>query len=482
MVLALLTGCTRPHSSNDSSDSEYPSVENTSSENTSSEISSSEESGVSLEFYAFNDFHGAVTANSAEPGIFSFGSYLREKHTNNPNNNSVLLNVGDYWQGSADSNINRGAFLTEVGNLLEFDAMTLGNHEFDWYDTHIISNKALAEFPFLGANIRHANNDEVATNLVSYDDTFKGSVMVSRNGVNIGIVGTMGSKLETSILAPAVAPYYFADVDAVIRDEIANLEELGANMIVLATHDSLTDEYVLSEYQSIIDEGLVDIIFSAHYHRYNNSEINGIPIMETNGYGKGVMEVAGNYDFVTDTFTITKHEVSSTSTIQNYPEDQEIKDLFTTTYEPEIEAVKNEVLTTLSSSMSYDDILNVAIQSMYDHGVSLEYENVVAVHNSSVGVNSFKAGVLTYGDVYRAFRYDNEVRIIPNVNAADAKYFIGNYNVSYPNRSDITSDKMYTIVTIDYLSTAPGRGLSTRPQELTGLLVRDLVADYFRNY
>ena len=85
----------------------------------------------------------------------------------------IKINVGDYWQGSADSNLNRGKFLTEVGNVLGFHAMTLGNHEFDWMDTHIKENKEFAKYPFLGANIINKTTKQLATNIVSYDDTFK---------------------------------------------------------------------------------------------------------------------------------------------------------------------------------------------------------------------------------------------------------------------------------------------------------------------
>jgi 2',3'-cyclic-nucleotide 2'-phosphodiesterase (5'-nucleotidase family) len=105
-----------------------------------------------LSFYATNDFHGSIVETNSEPGIFKLGSYLKSEFAAK-RNKTVYVDAGDIWQGSADSNINRGKFLVEAMNVLKLDAQTIGNHEFDWYDTVIETNKELANYPFLGANI-----------------------------------------------------------------------------------------------------------------------------------------------------------------------------------------------------------------------------------------------------------------------------------------------------------------------------------------
>lgn len=166
LVLLVLTGCENGSSSESSktTTSEQQSEVISSSE-TSEVISSSGTSEVppssessSLEhltderiinFYALNDFHGAIMETNNEPGIFKYSSYLKDKIAQNLNG-TVHLNAGDYWQGSVESNLNRGEFLTKAMNELSLDAFTIGNHEFDWYDTAIMHNKAIADYPFLG--------------------------------------------------------------------------------------------------------------------------------------------------------------------------------------------------------------------------------------------------------------------------------------------------------------------------------------------
>lgn len=46
----------------------------------------------------------------------------------------LLLLTGDMWQGSSESHLTRGFIITEWMNDLDFTAMTVGGHEFDWGD------------------------------------------------------------------------------------------------------------------------------------------------------------------------------------------------------------------------------------------------------------------------------------------------------------------------------------------------------------
>lgn len=433
-----------------------------------------------LNFYGINDFHGAIIESNSEPGIFKLGSYLKDKYTKNPEG-SIFINAGDYWQGSSDSNLNRGAFLTEAMNILDVDSFTLGNHEFDWFDTTIEANKARADYPFLGANVISKETNTVASNLVHYDDTFKASVIVEKNDVKVGIVGTTGSNLESSILGTAIAPYSFNPVDTYIRSEVANLKALGADVIALSTHDSLYGS--TGEYAGIINDRLVDVIFSAHQHAQHNEKINGIPVLQTNGYGKQVMEVDAMYDFDEKTFFVEAARLQTASVIKSYPEDPELLELFNTGYADEINAIKNEVVGTLTSDFSKSGLVNLANQLMSEYVyATTNLTNVVAVHNlGGVRVDyGLPAGEVKYGDIYRAFPFDNEVMIIENISGSDLNRLISGDYYSLPDESTLLSTKMYTLVTIDFISFRDRAVTLSYEQTHTYQYVRELVAGFFR--
>lgn len=460
LIPFLLTGCKRGNIS-----SSFP-----------SSSSLSEKSKKALHFFAINDFHGAVVESDSEPGIFRLSSYIKALE-NETNGNLIKINAGDYWQGSADSNLNRGNFLTEAMNLLSFDSFTLGNHEFDWFDTAITTNKELANYPFLGANIISKATNTLATNIVSYDDSFKASTMITRNDVNIGIIGTIGSTLESSILAAAVESYSFEPVTQYIKDEAANLRSLGANMIVLSTHDSLTSS--LGEYQEIINDKVVDMIFSGHFHTQDDRVVNGIPILQTNGYGKQVMEVSGYYNFETANFELDSSGLVSGDVIKTYAEDSEMLELFAP-YDAASAVIKNEVLGSFSSFMSKGELAQLATKVLYLYG-SEKYKDhkVITLHNSGGVRKDIEAGTVTYGDIYEAFPFDNEIRVIENISGSSVKSLMRSY-VSYSDGSTIDTNETYTVVTIDYISTA-NNYMKNLPQVLTGEYVRDLLADYIRD-
>ncbi|HZJ89861.1 MAG TPA: metallophosphoesterase [Bacilli bacterium] len=468
-----------------SSSEEIPPITSEVSSNTSEEISSSSSEHFgderTINFYGLNDFHGAIIETDNEPGIFKYSSFLKEKITENPGG-TVHLNAGDFWQGSVESNLNRGEFLTKAMNELSLDAFALGNHEFDWYDTAIMDNKAIANYPFLGANIINKSTGELAQSIVHYDDTFQASHMVNKNGVNIGIIGTIGSDLESSILGLAIADYSFEPVTSYVKNESLNLREQGADIVILVTHDSLknfTMSHTYNEYYDIFANEYVDAVFSGHQHVEDNRVLNGIPVLQAWAYGGGVMELELNYNVRTKEKVFTHQAVRSGWDIKRYEEDPAMKALFAP-YEDEIETVKNEVIGSLTSNITKEGLLNLANQVMYEYGVNAGLENIVVTHNrGGVRLNAgISGGDVIFGDIYRAFPFDNELMIIPNVLGSDLNRFIRGDYKGYPQGS-YEANKRYTLLTLDFMSYREGAFTLELEQISTQAYIRDLIRDYF---
>lgn len=436
-----------------------------------------------LNFYAMNDFHGAIFETDDEPGIFKVSSYLKSKFTENPNG-SIHLNSGDLWQGSIESNMNRGAFLTKAMNELSLDAFVLGNHEFDWYDTAIMNNKEIADYPFLGANIIDKRTGNIASNLVHYDDTFQASHIVEKNGVNVGIIGTIGSDLESSILGLAIADYSFEPVTNYVISEALNLREQGADIIALVTHDSLLNFSMSStrnEYYEIFDGQYVDLVFSGHQHRLDDRVINGIPVMQSWAYGGGIMELELSYNVKTKEKLFIRQEVVNSWDVKVYDEDEAMTLLFAP-YEAEIETTKNEVIGTLNGHITKEGLLNLANKVIYDYGIQEELNDIVALHNrAGVRLNEgIPSGEVIFGDVYRAFPFDNELMIIPNISGSDLNRLISGDYKGYPAKgSGYDTSKTYTLLTLDFISYREGALTLNMEQISTKIYIRDLIREYF---
>ncbi|KAK4184962.1 Metallo-dependent phosphatase-like protein [Podospora australis] len=116
-----------------------------------------------ISFYHINDVHAHLDKFSSSgtdctrPERGCFGGYARVKtvlkETRPSHPDSLLLNVGDEFQGTMFFSYYGGEKIAETLNQIGFDAMTLGNHEFDKGDDHLGEFLNNLTFPIVSANV-----------------------------------------------------------------------------------------------------------------------------------------------------------------------------------------------------------------------------------------------------------------------------------------------------------------------------------------
>lgn len=120
-----------------------------------------------ISFYHINDVHAHLDEFSSsgtdctKPERGCYGGYARVKtvidETRPEHPDSLLLNVGDEFQGTLFYTYYKGEKIADVLNELKFDAMTLGNHEFDGGDDELGDFLKNLTFPVISANIVSKN-------------------------------------------------------------------------------------------------------------------------------------------------------------------------------------------------------------------------------------------------------------------------------------------------------------------------------------
>ncbi len=501
LPLMVLSACEAQGSSSSSSASSIPSSSSeSSSSSSSSESSSSEEEPTSisisessvdtsswpsepeneitnLEFYALNDFHGTVEMDSYNgyAGITRLATYFDQQESQHPEE-TVLLSAGDMWQGSADSNLTHGALVTEAMNEMNFDAMQLGNHEFDWTDEYITANAELANFPFLGANILDKRTNQIADFVDAY-------TMVERQGVRIGIIGIIGSSLESSILASAVANYDFINPTSVVPQAANQLRNQGADIVILLNHNGSVDSTLLP---------YVDAVFCGHTHRAETSIESGVPIVQAGSNGYAISSVSLSYNKTTDEVTVQNYDYidCSDAGILSLAEDAGVKaiyDRYLTVTGP----IKDEVVGTLTGSMTKANLVKMAVMEMYTYGQA--YGAQVAFHNTGGVRATLGSGSVTYGDVYECFPFDNELivctltgsQLLDWLDHGDYTYGTNIAKTQLLSGETIVSSGTYKAIVINYLSEKAFSGdyptyLHDRSKELnTHEYVRELIKQKF---
>ena len=401
-----------------------------------------------IDFYNLNDLHGAIEYSSNEPGIAKISTYLANKRNANPNG-YVITSSGDMWQGSADSNITRGALINTWMDYEGFAAMALGNHEFDWKIETIIENRDKTQTPFLAANIIYTESRD---NI----EWAKPYTTITRNGVHIGIIGTIGQGITNSILATNVKGLTFDNPLKYVKKHSEYLRENGADVILLLAHDSVFNlDYEIGNY--------VDAIFGGHNHRTERTLVNNTPAVQGQSNGKFVSHIGIRMNFTTMQSSYTSYEYDNSGLLNMTPNPavEDIKAM----YADEIDAIKNVQVANNPNYLSTGE----GVPHTYNqYAYRYYYDNYGQRDIYAVCTNNGRAyipyGIVTYGDIYKALPFDNYLCLIYASGAhikeicsyASSHWYIpsvGSNHISYDNASAYFNDSAYYyVLTIDYIA------------------------------
>ncbi|TPJ17479.1 LysM peptidoglycan-binding domain-containing protein [Mesorhizobium sp. B2-7-3] len=166
--------------------------------------------------------------------------------------NVLLLSAGDNFQGSLFYTTYKGKVEGEFLNDMKFDAMALGNHEFDDGEAALAPFLDMIKFPVLGANVKANAQSKLG-------DRVKPSVVVEVGGQKIGIIGAVTN--DTPELASPGPNIKIEDDVKSITAEVEKLKGEGVNKIIAVTHIGYNRERdVIAKIPGI------DIVVGGHSH------------------------------------------------------------------------------------------------------------------------------------------------------------------------------------------------------------------------
>ncbi|MGO4563541.1 5'-nucleotidase C-terminal domain-containing protein [Rhizobium sp. 2YAF20] len=166
--------------------------------------------------------------------------------------NVIVLDAGDNFQGSLFYTTYRGQAEVEFLNDMKFDAMTVGNHEFDDGESALAPFLDKVQFPVVTANLATDAESKLGNRI-------KPSVVLDIGGQKIGIVGAVTT--ETPELASPGPHVKITDDVAAINAEVDKLKSQGVNKIIALTHVGYTRD--IAEIAKIPG---VDVVVGGHSH------------------------------------------------------------------------------------------------------------------------------------------------------------------------------------------------------------------------
>ena len=433
---------------------------------------------VTVDFYAINDLHGKLLDGDSQPGADELTSFL--KSARDGDDHALFLSSGDMWQGTSESNLTRGAMMTDWMNSLGFVSMTLGNHEFDWGEEYIASNLALADFPFLAINIYDRTTDALAEYCTP-------SVTVSCGEATIGIIGAIGD-CYSSISGDKVENIYFKtgeELNSLIMAESDRLRAVGADFIILSIHDGSADLSLTNEH--------IDLVFEGHTHKnYVKADKNGVYHLQGGGDNDGIVHVEAVINVAGGENIINVAEFISADIYDDSPADPTIEDLMKKYADTVAKA--DEILGNNSSLRSGDWLRALVARLYFEKGFAewgKEYDIVLGGGYLSVRAPyNLSVGTVKYSDLQSIFPFDNTLDLCSIkgkdlkskfINTSNSNYFVYYGDFGQSVRFDIDDNATYYIIVDSYTSSYAPNRLTVIDSLGEGLYARDLLADYIKN-
>jgi 2',3'-cyclic-nucleotide 2'-phosphodiesterase (5'-nucleotidase family) len=400
---------------------------------------------------SLNDLHGAIEENGKEPGLSKLSSYLKANFTSD----DILLANGDMWQGNGESNLNQGKLITEWMNLEGFDAMGIGNHDFDWGQEALKANKEIANFPFLAANVYHYENGKVTDQASDLGDK---STIITVDDIKIGVVGGIGREQFTSITSSQVEGLDFQEPYTIFQSESDHLRSLGCDLVLGEIHESTASNAFMDDLTAnspTYSKPYFNAVFGGHSHRRGRELNNGVPVLMGTASGQEISEVTftigADSSVSVDKYTVVDLTPSSLTTDQDT---ETLLNSYRSTQDPVLDAkVGNGGAGITTEYLDKTLLGRINAKAMFTAASKVDSTIQITINNG--GRNTLASGDLTFRDLYRSFPFDNSI-VLMDVSALD---LLGEtqgsncfYNPTHLTKPVALSSLTYRVAVIDYMA------------------------------
>jgi 2',3'-cyclic-nucleotide 2'-phosphodiesterase (5'-nucleotidase family) len=409
----------------------------------------------SLTILHVNDLHARISPLENGNGGFAFLATAIQKERQGCRD-CILLSAGDLVQGSPVSTIFHGLPVFEIGNLLGFDAATLGNHEFDYGWMQARKFIQTAKYPIVSSNIVNGSGELFAP---------KPYVILTVNGLRVAVIGAMTDNLHTLTTQKLLEDWRTLPVFDTVRKYAAELRD-KSDLIVLLAHITAEEE---TRFLNSAPE--IPVLVTGHIHRGIDQALSkdGRVMVRVKGYG----EELGRLELQVDTekkapvsWNWKRIPIESTRIEPSTEVASAVKH-----WEDEVTARVDQPLAVSKKAFTKPEVKRLIEQALRDEtGADFSWMNQGGVRDT------LPEGQLLVRHIWDIMPFDNVVltgtfkgRDLPAVVLGDRK---------------VDPDREYTLAVSDYTAENQGTAENLRT---TGLkfpndvgLMRDLLLDWFR--
>ncbi len=370
-----------------------------------------------------NDIHGRALPDAAT-GAIGYPTIAQIKKDLEAAGAAVLLlDDGDAAQGTPLVNMGQGKNAIEFMNQTGYDAMGLGNHEFDWGLDNLKQILENAKFPILAANI---------VDKISGEPVFGDRKIFEIGGRKIGVFGIDTPETMTKTHPDKVQGITFAqgeELYACAQKQVDALKSEGADFIICLGHLGVNEESAPNRSTDVLEKVTgINLFIDGHSHtKIPGGQMVGDTMMVSTGeYSQnlGIVVIgeedklsASLYGPLTSPFGLSylpqDEEVSAAIEAVRDTVSAELSKVFAKT-EVDLNGERDPGVRTMETNLgdfAADAILWAAQQAQGD-------QVVAAITNGGGIRTSIKAGDVTMNDMKTVFPFGNEVTTL-NVTGAE---------------------------------------------------------------
>ena len=368
-------------------------------------MSFAQEDTQTLTVLHINDVHGRVSDD--EESIIGYSrlkSIVDNLKEEDPN--LLLLDAGDTFHGTNFANLSRGENVVDLMNLVGFDAMVPGNHDFNFGSERLLQLIEGTEFPVVGANIVDEETGEAVI------DEY--TIITMDNELEVGIFGL--STEETKLKSHPNNTIGIDFEDPIVTSEriVGELEAEGVDFIIALSHIGLDEESAPTTEQIAQAVEGIDLIVDGHSHSIleEGKEVGDTLIVQASSHmaNVGLVEIDLSGDDISKDARLISYEEA-----QEYDEDEE-----TLAFITEIEEENDEILSRVigKTGVHLDGVRdNVRTREtnlgnlLTDAMLDLADADVALTNGGGIR-DSIKAGDITMSDILTVLPFDNYPAVI----------------------------------------------------------------------
>lgn len=477
-----------------------------------------------------NDVHGQLLPLRDRGGLVTISAYVDAMRDARGGDGGAVLviDAGDMWQGTLESNLVEGAAVVDAYNAIGFAAATIGNHEFDFGP---VGSKAIPEdsgddpqgalkqraseanFPVLAANLI----DETTGRPVEWDNV-RPSTVVDVSGVKVGIVGVITEHALQATISANTIGLRIAPLHYTLVKEATELRKQGATIIIVSAHagsdctefenpmdlSSCNMGGEIMRLATALPTGLVDHIIGGHVHEGIAHIVNGISITSSYSNTRAFSRVDLKVDrdsgkiisrdvFPPQTACLMIVRASGSCASPNDDVSETVRAMYLgreLVPDPQVEEIALRAATFAEETKT--ESLGVYLESAFAHPPDTESplanlmtdairESVggdIAIHNVVGGIRSIlPQGELTFGSVYEMFPFDNRV-VVLELTGRQVREIIANQAHKHGRRAGFSGMRVFISCTNNRMDVEMKlqSGASIHDDDRVSVVVNDFLA------